>query len=287
MVELEELILRDGLVRMHSYRCAMESVAKQLKAVRPPCANILGVGISALNLDSAVQIVLQALERKARGYICVTGVHGVSEAQKDPSFRQILNEAFLNTPDGVPTVWMGRWQGFRDMGRVYGPDLMLRICGQSPSRGLKHFFYGGGPGVAEELRRRLEQRFPGLTIVGTFSPPFRPLTSGEKCELASLVAKLNPDVFWVGLSTPKQEKFMAQNWESLDATLFVGVGAAFDFHAGRVRQAPYWMQRSGLEWLFRLGCEPRRLWRRYLKNNPLFIARAICQITGLKKYAID
>jgi len=230
---------------------------------------------------------MSALERKARGYICVTGVHGVSEAQNDPSFRQILNQAFLNTPDGVPTVWMGKWQGFEQMGRVYGPDLMLRICALSPSLGLKHFFYGGGPGVAEELRQRLLERFPGLTIVGTFSPPFRPLTNSEECELISLVAKLNPDVFWVGLSTPKQERFMAQYWNKLDATLFFGVGAAFDFHAGRVKQAPAWMQRNGLEWLFRLGCEPRRLWKRYLKNNPLFVCRAFLQLTGIRKYTLD
>jgi N-acetylglucosaminyldiphosphoundecaprenol N-acetyl-beta-D-mannosaminyltransferase len=265
----------------------MESVAEQLKAIRPPSANVLGVGVSALNLDSAVEAVASALERKARGYVCVTGVHGISEAQKDPSFRHILNKAFLNTPDGVPTVWMGRWQGFQLMRRVYGPDLMLRICELSPSRGFKHFFYGGAPGVAEELKRRLLERFPGIAIVGTFSPPFRPLTSAEESELASMVAKLNPDVFWVGLSTPKQERFMAQYWNKLDATLFFGVGAAFDFHAGRLRQAPPWMQRNGLEWLFRLVCEPRRLWKRYLKNNPLFVYRAFLQLTGIRKYTID
>ena len=252
-----------------------------------PRANVLGVGVSALNLEEAVWTVVQALAHKTKGYICVTGVHGITEAQTDPAFRQILNQAFLNTPDGVPTVWMGRWQGFRHMGRVYGPDLMLRVCELSPARGLTHFFYGGGPGVAEELQRCLQGRFPGLKIVGTFSPPFRPLTGAEESQLVSLVARLNPDVFWVGLSTPKQEKFMAQYWMKLDATLFLGVGAAFDFHTGRVRQAPLWMQRNGLEWLFRLGCEPRRLWKRYLKNNPLFVGRAFLQLTGLRKYRIE
>jgi N-acetylglucosaminyldiphosphoundecaprenol N-acetyl-beta-D-mannosaminyltransferase len=265
----------------------MEQAAERFQVARPPRANVLGVGISALNLDSAVQAVVDALERHARGYVCVTGVHGVSEAQSDPSFRQILNEAFLNTPDGVPTVWMGRWQGFAGMGRVYGPDLMLRILELSPSRGLTHFFYGGGPGVAEALQGRMEAQFPGLRIVGTFSPPFRPLIAEEEEQLESLVARVKPDFFWVGLSTPKQERFMSRYWQKLDATLFFGVGAAFDFHAGRVRQAPAWMQRNGLEWLFRLGCEPRRLWRRYLKNNPLFILRAFLQISGLKKYRID
>jgi len=249
--------------------------------------NVLGVGVSALNLDSAVAAVCQALERKAKGYVCVTGVHGVSEAQHEPAFRQILNQAFLNTPDGMPMVWMGRLQGFRHMGRVYGPDLMLRLCELSPTRGFTHFLYGGAPGVAEELRQRLERRFPGLRIVGTHTPPFRPLTPDEETELARQVAALKPDVVWVGLSTPKQEQFMARHWQKLQATLFFGVGAAFDFHAGRVRQAPRWMQRSGLEWAFRLGCEPRRLWKRYLKNNPLFVLRAIGQLTGLRRYPLD
>ena len=250
-------------------------------------ANVLGVGISALNLDLAVAAVAQAVEQKAKGYVCVTGVHGVSEAQHDPAFRAILNQAFLNTPDGMPTVWMGRWQGFGDMARVYGPDLMLRVCELSQTRGWTHFLYGGAPGVADELKRRLEQRFPAIKIVGTYTPPFRPLTAEEEQELARVVETVKPDVFWVGLSTPKQEKFMAQHWQTLDATLFFGVGAAFDFHAGRVRQAPLWMQRTGLEWLFRLACDPGRLWKRYLKNNPLFIARALCQLAGIRKYRID
>ncbi|HWH70561.1 MAG TPA: WecB/TagA/CpsF family glycosyltransferase [Candidatus Sulfotelmatobacter sp.] len=253
----------------------------------PSRVNVLGVALSAINLDSATALVAQALEQKTRGYVCVSGVHGVSEAQSDPVLRQILNQACLNTPDGMPMVWMGRLQGFNDMDRVYGPDLMLRVCELSPARGFTHFLYGGAPGVAEELKGRLEQRFPGLQIVGTYTPPFRPLTPEEGQDLAQRVAALKPDVFWVGLSTPKQERFMAQYWQKLDATLFFGVGAAFDFHAGRVRQAPRWMQRSGLEWLFRLGCEPRRLWKRYLKNNPLFLLRAFGQLTGLRRYRLD
>lgn len=257
------------------------------KPKQTPRANVLGVGISAINLDLAVAAVAEALGRKAKGYICVTGVHGVTEAQIDPSFRAILNRSFLTTPDGMPMVWMGRWQGFREMARVYGPDLMLQVCKYSQSLGQTHFLYGGAPGVAEELKRRLEQRFPRLKIVGTYSPPFRPLTAAEEQDLTRLVGTLKPDFFWVGLSTPKQEKFMAHYWQKLEATLFFGVGAAFDFHAGRMRQAPRWMKRSGLEWLFRLVCEPRRLWKRYLKNNPLFVFRAFCQVTGLRKYRLD
>ncbi|MCX6922343.1 MAG: WecB/TagA/CpsF family glycosyltransferase [Verrucomicrobia bacterium] len=250
-------------------------------------ANVLGVGVNAINLDLAVAAVTEALMQKAKGYVCVTGVHGVSEAQCDPDFRAILNHSFLTTPDGMPMVWMGRWQGFGQMARVYGPDLMLRLCEAGQAPGWTHFLYGGAPGVAQELQRRLEQRFPGLKIVGAHTPPFRQLAPDEEQALARQVAALKPDIFWVGLSTPKQERFMARYVQELDATLFFGVGAAFDFHAGRMRQAPRWMQRSGLEWLFRLACDPARLWKRYLKNNPLFVLRALSQLAGIKKYRID
>lgn len=249
--------------------------------------NVLGVGISALNLNSAVEALLTAAKRRLKGYVCVTGVHGVSEAQGDLAFRQILNRSFLNTPDGMPMVWMGRLQGFKNMDRVYGPDLMLLLCQVSVQHGLSHFFYGGGPGIAEELKKRMEERFPGLRIAGSYTPPFRALSEEEMRTLQTAVASAKPDFFWVGLSTPKQEKFMATCYRQLEASVFLGVGAAFDFHAGKVRQAPLWMQRSGLEWFFRLCSEPRRLWKRYLKNNPLFIWRAICQLTGLKKYQLE
>lgn len=263
----------------------MDSDAARAQPI--PRANVLGIGVSVINLDTAVGRVAQAIEQGVRGYVCVSGVHGVSEAQRDPDLRRILNRAWLNTPDGMPLVWMGRLEGFKEMGRVYGPDLLLRICELSRARGLTHFLYGGGPGVAEELKRRLEQRFPGIKIAGVFCPPFRPLNLEEEQTLIRQVAALKPDFFWVGLSTPKQEKFMSQYWQKLEARLFFGVGAAFDFHAGRVRQAPRWMQRCGLEWLFRLFCEPRRLWKRYLKNNPLFVLRACCQLIGLKKYPLE
>ena len=155
----------------------MPAVTEKPKLTRPARANVLGVGVSALNLDSAAAAITQALENNAKGYVCVTGVHGVTEAQGDPKFRRILNEAFLNTPDGMPMVWMGRLQGFRDMRRVYGPDVMLRVCELSVARGFTHFFYGGGEGVADALKERLEQRFPGLKVVGTYTPPFRALTA--------------------------------------------------------------------------------------------------------------
>lgn len=265
--------------------CSAQS--KVCAATRVERVNVLGVGLSAINLNSAAERVEEALRDRRKGYVCVTGVHGVSEAQDDPEFKYILNNAFLNTPDGMPMVWMGKAQGFGSMRRVYGPDLMLRVCELSVRTGHSHFFYGGAPGVAELLAQSLSTRFPGLKVAGCFTPPFRPLNETEERELITQVAAARPDCFWVGLSTPKQERFMARYAPVLEATLFFGVGAAFDFHAGRLRQAPLWMQRSGLEWLFRLWCEPGRLWKRYLRNNPLFVMRAALQLSGFRKYTVE
>ena len=252
-----------------------------------PRVNVLGVGISALNRALAVKLVVEAVQRRQRGYICVTGVHGVMESQDDEQVRAIHNRAFLVTPDGMPMVWMGRLQGHREMSRVYGPDLMLDVCEASGPHGLRHFFYGGANGAAEELRRCLTGRFPGLQVVGTFEPPFRPLDPQEERSLVQQVEAAAPDILWVGLSTPKQEKFMAEYLPKLKVTLMLGVGAAFDFHAGRAPQAPAWMQRSGLEWFYRLCREPRRLWKRYLGNNPRFVCLAAAQLLGLRKYSLE
>lgn len=248
--------------------------------------NVLGVGVSAINLDLAKEAFVDALKNRKKGYVCVTGVHGVMESQDDPKIREIHNHAFLVTPDGMPMTWMGRLQGFKEMSRVYGPDLMLEILEISRAHGFRHFFYGGANGVAQELKERLEKRFPGIQIVGTYEPPFRPLNSDEEKILKQLVAETKPDILWVGLSTPKQEKFMAEYLPKLEVTLMVGVGAAFDFHSGRIRQAPRWMQRMGLEWFFRLCVEPKRLWKRYFKNNPRFVVGAICQLVGIKKFPL-
>jgi N-acetylglucosaminyldiphosphoundecaprenol N-acetyl-beta-D-mannosaminyltransferase len=220
-----------------------------------------------------------------RGYVTITGVHGVSEAQNDPALREIFNRALLVTPDGMPMVWMGKLQKHPAIQRVYGPDLMLNLCQHSVAEEFRHFLYGGVPGIADELRRHLEVQFPGLKVVGTYTPPFRPLNADEVRDLQAIVRVSQPDFFWVGLSTPKQEHFMAQYMSILpEAKIFIGVGAAFDLLTGRVRQAPRWMQRSGLEWLFRLTQEPKRLWGRYLLNNPLFVLRASAQLVGLRKY---
>ena len=256
-------------------------------APSPARVNVLGVGVSAINMDLALERIRAALERREKGYVCVTGVHGVSEAQTDPAFRQILNRSFLCTPDGMPLVWVGRLQGQKHMDRVYGPDLMLAVMEASEAAGWRHFFYGGANGTAEALRTKLLERFPRLQVAGTYEPPFRPLQAEEQAALAEKIRSTRPDMMWVGLSTPKQERFMAEYLARLEVTLMFGVGAAFDFHAGKVRQAPRWMQRSGLEWFFRLCSEPRRLWKRYFKNNPLFVARIFCQFSGLKKFPLQ
>ena len=251
--------------------------------VLPPRYNVLGVGVSALTLASACEHVVAARGRKHLGYICVTTVHGVSEARANEDFRAILNRSYLTTPDGMPLVWLGP----KGVERVYGPDLLLAACDAGRAAGLRHYFYGGAPGVAEELRRRLTARFPGLEVVGTFTPPFRPLTAEEFGALQADVARAQPDVIWVGVGTPKQERFMAAHAGVLETGLLIGVGAAFDFHSGRVRQAPRWMQRSGLEWLSRLAMEPRRLGPRYLVTNPLFVLRLLAQKLGLKRYPLE
>jgi N-acetylglucosaminyldiphosphoundecaprenol N-acetyl-beta-D-mannosaminyltransferase len=266
--------------------------------------NVLGVGISALTIDSAWTAILTRLREGRQGYITVTGVHGVSECQKDPELRRIHNESSLTTPDGMPLVWMGRLQGVgpEKMSRVYGPDLMLDVMERGQTEGLRHYLFGGGDGVAELLREKLLSRFPAVKVVGTYSPPFRPLSEEEERSLVVELQHLRPHCLWVGLSTPKQERIMSHLLARyrvspehaagedirLPAPLMMfGVGAAFDFHAGLIPQAPRWMQRVGLEWSFRLRCEPRRLWKRYLKNNPLFIARALLQLSGLRKYQIS
>jgi N-acetylglucosaminyldiphosphoundecaprenol N-acetyl-beta-D-mannosaminyltransferase len=249
--------------------------------------NVLGAGISVINLPTALTAIAVAVRARRKGYICVTGVHGVMEAQEDATLRRILNQAFLCTPDGMPMVWMGWLRGHREMSRVYGPDLMLEVCAWSEKSGCRHFFFGGAPGVAEQLREKLQATFPDLQVVGCYTPPFRPLNVEEVKQLQEMVRAAQPDILWVGLSTPKQEKFMAEFLPRLDVTLMIGVGAAFDFHSGRVKQAPRWMQRTGLEWFYRLCQEPGRLAKRYLRNNPLFVVKIAGQLCGLKKYPLE
>jgi N-acetylglucosaminyldiphosphoundecaprenol N-acetyl-beta-D-mannosaminyltransferase len=252
-----------------------------------PKANVLGVAVDAVDMPEALARVESAIFNGRRGYVCVTGVHGVMESQQDPEFRRILNRALLNVPDGMPTVWVGRLQGFRHMRRVFGPDLMLALCQRPEFRNYRHFFCGGLPGVAEDLARTLAARCPGLRVVGSYTPPFRPLDERERRQLCRAVAVAQPDIIWVGLSTPKQERFMAEYHAQLETRLMIGVGAAFDLHTGRMRDAPEWVKQAGLQWLHRLAQDPKRLWKRYLRNNPQFLCKISCQLLGITEYELS
>ena len=247
------------------------------------CVSILGVKVHATSMDRALSRLESALESGDKGYVCVTGVQGVMEAQVDPSLKRIINASVLTTPDGRPTVWVGWLRGFFKMRQVTGPDMMLRISALSAEKGYTHFFYGGNEGVAEQLRDSLTQRFPGMKVVGTYTPPFRPLNAEEEADLIRTVGEAKPDFFWVGLSTPKQEKFMHQYLPKLDTKLMLGVGAAFDIHTGRIKDAPYWMKLTGVQWIHRIYQDPVRLWRRYLVNNPKFVYRITLELLGIAK----
>jgi N-acetylglucosaminyldiphosphoundecaprenol N-acetyl-beta-D-mannosaminyltransferase len=241
-------------------------------------ANVLGVGVHAINMEQAVAAIDQAVRKRRKGYVCVTGVHGVMEAQSDSEFKEILNNSLLTTPDGMPMVWVGHLQGFRHMDRVYGPDLMLEVCRLSEERGYTHFFYGGNEGIAEKLAEALRTRYRKLIVVGMNTPPFRALNPAEEQALQDHVMRARPDFVWVGLSTPKQERFMADHIGALDCTLMLGVGAAFDVHTGVKKDAPRWVKQAGLQWFHRLLQEPSRLWKRYLINNPKFIFKITLQL---------
>ncbi len=249
--------------------------------------NVLGVGVSALSMKLALATIGGWISQHQQRYVCVTGVHGVMESQRDPLLRRIHNAAGLVTPDGMPLVWLSRLHGHGHVERVYGPDLLLAMCERSLTTGYRHYFYGGAPGVPELLVERLQQRFAGLQVAGTFSPPFRPLTAEEDEQIVAAINAAAPDIVWVGLSTPRQEHWMAAHIGRLRAPVLIGVGAAFDFHSGRKRQAPRWIQHSGLEWLFRTMVEPRRLWRRYAVNNPLFVVLVAQQICGQVRYDLE
>ncbi|MDH7489555.1 MAG: WecB/TagA/CpsF family glycosyltransferase [Anaerolineae bacterium] len=253
----------------------------------PPRVNILGVGISAINMEQALAIIDDWIARRDPHYVCVSTVHGVMECQQNQAVRRALNSSGLTTPDGMPLVWISRLRGFRHVRRVYGPDLMLAVCERSVVKGYRHYLYGGQPGVAEALKARLERRFPGVQIVGLESPPFEPLTPEQDREAVERINAANPDIVWVGMSTPKQDLWAAEHVGRLKAPVILAVGAAFDFVSGRKRQAPRWMRDSGLEWLFRLIQEPRRLWRRYLIYNPIFVWLLLGQVLGLRKYTLD
>lgn len=252
-----------------------------------PRENVLGVGVSAINLDLAVNVIDNWIANNQREYVCVLDVHAVMEGLRDEAVRVIHNEAGLATPDGMPLVWLLRMAGFRESDRVYGPDLMIAVMKHLRTKDRTHYLYGGSENTLSRLRSNLECYIPGVRIVGGMSPPFRRLSPVEDRIIVETLNSETPDVIWISLGSPKQERWMAEHRALLNARVLIGVGAAFDFHAGTVRQAPRWVQRSGFEWLFRLCIEPRRLWKRYLINNSWFVASIMAQKIGFKRYSMD
>jgi N-acetylglucosaminyldiphosphoundecaprenol N-acetyl-beta-D-mannosaminyltransferase len=231
--------------------------------------DVLGIPISATTLKETATLVNEWASDKKGRYICVREVASLMASRDDPDLVQLHHEAALVVPDGMPLVWIGKRRGY-DIERTCGPDLFDLICRQSPQSGLKHYFYGGKEGVAEKLTQVCRSRYPGIQIVGHECPPFRPLTPEEDAAVINRITASGADVVWVGISSPKQDVWMRDHVNKLPQTM-IGVGAAFDFHTGEVKRAPKWMQKRGLESVYRLFSEPRRLWRRYLILAPKFV----------------
>jgi len=245
---------------------------------------VLGVRIDALRVEQAVRTIETWIAGKERGrLVSLTNIHGVIECQRDPKFGEVLEATSLSLPDGMPLVWVARLRGIKLRRRIPGPDLMWEFCRATHEKGYSHFFYGGAEGVPERLAEVLTREFPGLRVAGAYSPPFRPLTPEEDRQVVERINRAAPDVLWVGLGCPKQEYWMYQHRNRLNVPVILAVGQAFDVHAGRTRRAPAWMGDHGLEWLFRLWQEPRRLWRRYLIYNTEFMFRILLDWVGFRK----
>lgn len=258
---------------------------KQYISEIPGFINVLGVKVNMLNLNQAYDVIDAWIQRGKQNYVSVAAVSTIMACHRSFAARKAVNSAGLVTPDGMPLVWLGQLLGC-NVGRVYGPDLMLLTCEKSIKKGYSHYFYGGKPGVPERLAARLKQRFPDLNVAGTYSPPFEKMTPKKDAAIVEKINRANPDIVWLGLSSPKQDFWMAEHLGKIKAPVMIGVGAAFDFHSGRVKQAPRWIQRSGLEWAFRLSQEPKRLWRRYLFDNPAFVVNVILQLMQIKQFPV-
>jgi N-acetylglucosaminyldiphosphoundecaprenol N-acetyl-beta-D-mannosaminyltransferase len=285
-----------GLLRQRSRKvstqnplgCKIDVAARALEGRQPTDLayfDVLGVRVNAVQIGPVIGR-MQGWIRGRDGChsIAATSMHGIVEAQHDPSFKEVLNATDLVVPDGMPLVWLGRRQGHSLSRRVYGPDLLQALCEESAGRGYRHFFYGGEPGVAEQLAESLKTQFSGLNVVGTCSPPFRPLSAEEDAEMVEMINRAAPDVLWVGLGAPKQERWMHEHKNRLRVPVIASVGAAFDLLSGRRKQAPGWMREHGFEWFFRLLQEPRRLWRRYLIYGSQFVAYLLLEALRLKKF---
>tara|TARA_B100001750_G_scaffold234411_1_gene235748 strand:+ start:1241 stop:2002 length:762 start_codon:yes stop_codon:yes gene_type:complete len=239
----------------------------------PKKIDIIGIGISQTSINDVIVFIEKFLKNKnnKKGYITVTGAHGIIESTKSNYIEKIHNQSLLSIPDGMPLVWISKIKGSKTIARCFGPQVMLELIKKTQNKNIKHFFYGGKSGIANELKDKMLEKFPNSKIVGTFTPPFRELNSEEESKLISCIENCKPDIIWVGLSTPKQEIFMYEYINKLNTKLMMGVGAAFDYHTEKIVIAPRFIQNAGLEWLFRLIIEPKRLFKRYLEIVPKFI----------------
>jgi N-acetylglucosaminyldiphosphoundecaprenol N-acetyl-beta-D-mannosaminyltransferase len=236
--------------------------------------DVLGVPVHAGTMDDAVDVVGSWIKDRDPGYAIFRDVHGIMQSQRRADVLEAHRNAGLVTCDGIPLVWAAKWAGVPEAERVCGPDFLTAFCSQAEAQGWKSFFYGGSEGTPQKVADRLRERFPDLQVVGTHSPPYRPLTPTENAGVIDMINRSEADIVWVGLSTPKQELWMQDHVGIVDAPALLGVGAAFDFLTGDVRRAPRWLQGTGFEWVYRVLREPRRLGARYLRNNPAFL-RAI------------
>ncbi len=245
---------------------------------------ILGFKVNPTNIPMVLAKISHWIETKSQHYVCVTGAHPIMECYYNPDLLPIFNNSGISTPDGMSVVWILQAKGYKQVQRVYGPDLLMATCQDGLGKGYRHYFYGSTPDVAEKMSRKLLQLLPGLQIAGITCPPFRPLTLEEIENETQAINSIKADIIWVGLGSPKQDMWMSNHLHKLEAPVMVGVGAAFDFIAGTKAHAPRWIQRNGLEWLFRLASEPRRLWPRY-RQYPLFVFLVIKELICSKKMA--
>ncbi len=254
----------------------------------PTTVDVLDVPLAVTDYTHTIEMIDEFVRMRERGYICVCNVHTLMASQEDPELRAALMGSSINVPDGQPLVWALNALGSSLSGRVYGPELMWRSCAHAAQTGLRFYLYGGrNQGALVQLALNLRKSHPGVKIVGGYAPPHRPLTSEEKVAVIDEINRARADVVWAGIGVPKQEKWMAQMRPHLDAPVLIGVGAAFDFHAGLVPQAPFWLQEAGLEWAYRLAHEPRRLWKRYLRYNPRFMAAFAAQLSAHRRSSVD
>jgi N-acetylglucosaminyldiphosphoundecaprenol N-acetyl-beta-D-mannosaminyltransferase len=251
--------------------------------VSVPFFSVLGVRVNAVQIPEVIRLFEGWIaERSQSRFVAVCNVHMVMEAQSNPQFLAMLNSSGLTVPDGKPLTWLGRHRGFDLNRRVYGPDLFQDFLAATRTRGYRHFFYGGRAEVTERMVEIVRERYPGTEIAGYYAPPFRPLTPQEDAHVIDLIRESRADILWVGLGCPKQEIWMYEHRERLNVPVMIGVGQAFNIVAGSLKQAPAWMRENGLEWLFRLLLEPRRLWRRYLLYNARFLFCIARELLGYK-----